>query len=273
MWFGRDGNSQRDQAIDRNKTMNVSSLSSASYSYDQLAVSNKSSTQRTRQGGNPMLEDLNSLQSALSSGDTSSAQSILSNILSHAPKSANASSDAGSTDTSSSNPADQITSYLKQIKSALSTGDTASAQSLVTSLKDYLAANPPPQPPDGGAGMTTGNQNASNPLEEALDSLESALSSGDTSTANSVLTEMLSHAPKSDSTSTDTADQFSSYLTRIQSALSSGDSSSAESYLTSLKEYLSANPPPPPPGVGTYAEDGSFSSSGGGSRTALSTLA
>jgi hypothetical protein len=47
---------------------------------------------------------------------------------------------------SETNPAAKITGFLKELGPALSAGDTAKAQGVLSALKDYLAANPPPQP-------------------------------------------------------------------------------------------------------------------------------
>lgn len=148
---------------------------------------------------------------------------------------------------------------------------------------------------DSSSGDVNGTSDTSNPFEKALDSLESALNSGDTSTAQSVLSGILSHAPKAppaggqddsstssssttdstSSTSTNSGDQIGSLLNQIKSDLASGDTSSAESAVTSLKDYLSQNAPPPPPfaGAGIYSTDGNYSASSSSSRPALSSLA
>ncbi len=259
--------------------MTIHSLSSSDYS-NPLSLDTTKSDSRGAKRSNPLSNALDSLESALNSGDTSTAQSVLSDILAHAPKSAG-------NDDSSTNPGDKITSFLKELKSALASGDTASAQSIVSSLKDYMAANPPPLPPDAGANGTNDASNATNPLQQALDSLSDSLTSGDTSTAQSILSDILSHAPKSDSTSdsgddssstnasssTHPGDKITSFLKELKSALASGDTSTAQSIVSSLKDYLAANPPPKPQGVGTYATDGTLSSTYAGSSYSLSSLA
>ena len=56
--------------------MTISSLSASNY-YNQLSLDATSSTKRGASGTNPLSKALDSLQSALTSGDTSGAQSNL----------------------------------------------------------------------------------------------------------------------------------------------------------------------------------------------------
>ena len=126
-----------------------------------------------------MAKALDSLESALNSGDTSSAQSLLTDLLSHSPDGGSSSSSsttssdaASSTDsTSSSDPGVKITNYLKKIQSAISSGKTSSAESLLSSLKDYLAANAPQQPPGMGTYSTDGNLSSSSSASSSTISL------------------------------------------------------------------------------------------------------
>jgi len=246
--------------------MTISSLSPADY-YDNTASSSTKS-----KSSDPLQQVLTSLESDLASGDTTDAASTLSDILSKAP---NATGGTTGTDSSSnsSSSTDPITKYLKEIKSAIASGDTSNAQSLVTSLQKYVTDNPPPMPPNGGSNSGGGSSTNGNPLEQALTSLSSDLSSGDTTDASTVLSDLISHTShKSDSSSTDsttTADSSSStnstsgssnelttYFKSILSALSSGDTTSAESLVTTLQNYLTANQPAP--ASGTYSADGSI---------------
>jgi len=117
-----------------------------------------------------MSSALSSLESALSSGDTNTAQSLVSDILSHSP---NASSDSDSdsdtdststtststtstTATDSSSPASKIDAYLKSMKESLASGDTSDAQKTLQSLKDYLTANLPSAPSGAGTYSAAG---------------------------------------------------------------------------------------------------------------------
>jgi hypothetical protein len=237
--------------------MTISSISSNDY-YSGLTRTN---TQNSSRGRGHLSKALDSLQNALDSGDTSTAQSVLSDLLSHAPQS----SPAGG----SSSPAEKITDTLKQIQSALASGDTSSAQSALTSLKDSLPKNRGPM--GAGEAMPEGGAQPPDPLSKALDSLQNALDSGDTSTAQSVLTNLLAHAPKSSSTDTDTtstdsstssnpADKITGFFKQLKRALTSGDTSSAQSVVSSLKDYLASNPLRPPSSVGMYSTDGSLAS-------------
>lgn len=237
--------------------MNISGLSSTNNYFSQLtsatARSVGSSTQRAAPS-NPLANSLNSLASALESGDTETANSVFSDILAHAPK---AHTDQSSSD---SDPGAKIGEFLASLQSALASGDTASAESAVASLKDFLAANPPPEPP-GGAG---GAEGRANPLAKALDAIEQALNSGDTATAQSTLADLLAHAPKQHESNSDTSavigDNVSEFLKSLQIALSSNDTLSAQSLTASLQDYLAAHPPQPP-GLSTYSTDGTLASS------------
>lgn len=166
--------------------MNVSSLSTGAYGYDptitdrvQSGSASASSSLELQssaappppppsgngQGGDPMSSALSSLESALSSGDTNTAQSLVSDILSHSP---NASSDSDSdsdtdststtstTATDSSSPASKIDAYLKSMKESLASGDTSDAQKTLQSLKDYLTANLPSAPSGAGTYSAAG---------------------------------------------------------------------------------------------------------------------
>jgi hypothetical protein len=261
--------------------MTISSVSSNNYYYDTTSTTLAGARRRSSSDSNPMEKALNSLTCALKSGDISTAQSVLRDILSHAPKSS--CSSAGSGDSiSSSSGGDKITEFLKSLQTALSAGDTTKAQSIVSSLKDYMAANLPPKPPGAAADTTSGTSGSSNPMEKALDSLASALGSGDISTAQSVLKDILSHAPKSSSSSAASGgsinsssggDEITDFLKALQTALSSGDTTKAQSIVSSLKDFMAANPPPQPPGAGRYSTDGSLTSISSTSTSALSALA
>lgn len=250
--------------------MNVSSLSSGGYNY----TPSDSTRSAKRSNGNPFEKALESLQSALQSGDTSSAQTILSELLSHQAKHASATGDSSE----STNP---LATSLKDLQSALESGDTTTAQSVISSLQTMAQNPPPPPPPTNGAGR-------SNPMEKALTSIQSSLSSGDITTAQSILSDLLSHSPKAQSagssdtqnssstssttSSTSSLTSFEEYLKSIQSALSSGDTTGAENILSSLKDFLAANPPPAPPGIGSYDTRGAFQQQTSGT-SSLSALA
>jgi hypothetical protein len=244
--------------------MTISSLSSTGYYFG-------SANSASSQSGNPLQKALSSLENDLQSDDTTDASSVLSDLLAHGPKNA---TDSSATDGSSSNPADQLTKYLKTIQKAISSGDTSGAQTALASLQNYISANPPPTPPNGGSSGT----DSDNPLQKALSSLASDLTSGDTTDASSVLSDIIAHTTNSgtstssmDSTSatTSSSDDFNAYLKSLSSAISSGDTSSAQSILTSFEKYLQANQPSS--ASGTYAANGDFTSttSSGSSISAL----
>lgn len=272
--------------------MNISGISTNDYYYNQLATNSTSGAKAGTHRSNPLTKALDSMQNALNSGDTATASSILSNILSRSPGSASSSGDTtSSTDGSSSNPADKITSFLKQVQSALSSGDTATAQSAISSLEDYMASNQPPQPPASSTDSAGTASSSSNPLTNVLDSVASALSSGDTATAQNLVAELVAHSPKSFSAGSDTGDSAGSstssasttgsdpastitnFFQKLQSALGSGDTSSAQSIVSSLKDYLAANPPGGPEGAGTYSSNGTLFSSSSSAQSSVSILA
>jgi len=241
--------------------MNISNVSTTDYYSTALSSSAKSAK------SNPLQKALDSLASDLSSGDTASASTELDNILSHAPK---ASSSTSSTDGSSgnTNPGDQINKYLKSIQSAIASGDTAGAQSALSSLQSYVKANPPPTPP-GGSNATADGSATDNPLQKALTALSSDLTSGDTTDAASLLSDIISHTSKksgTDSTDSSTdstsssSNTFNTYLKSLKSALATGDTTGAQSIVSSLQDYLAANQPSQAATVGTYSANGDFNS-------------
>ncbi|MDR3459337.1 MAG: hypothetical protein P4N60_18050 [Verrucomicrobiae bacterium] len=236
--------------------MNISNLSTTDYYSSAIGSSAKATK------SNPLQKALASLASDLSSGDTTGAAAEVKDILAHAPK---ASSSTSATDSSSgtANPGEQITKYLKSIQSAITSGDTTSAQSALSSLQDYVTANPPPTPPRGGSSATD------NPLQKALNSLKSDLNSGDTTDATSLLSDIISHTSKKSGTAgtdsstasaSNSSDTFNTYLKSLKSALASGDTSSAQSIVSSIQDYLAANQPPQAAGAGTYSTNGDFNS-------------
>jgi uncharacterized protein HemY len=238
--------------------MNVSNVSSTDYYSSAISSSTKS---------NPLQKALQSLESDLESGDTTSASTEVNDLLSHAPKTSSSASAADSS-SDTTNGGDQITQYLKSLKSAIASGDTTGAQSVLSKLQDYVAANPPPTPP-AGSNATGGSSANANPLQKALTSLESDLNSGDTTDATSLLSDIISHTSKnSGNSSTDSStastssssDTFNKYLKSLKSALSSGDTTSAQSILSSLQDYLAANQPSQSASAGTYSANGDINS-------------
>jgi ribosomal protein S20 len=227
--------------------MNVSSVSSTDYNSSTTSLSKKSAH------SNPLQQAVTSLASDLKSGDTASAASEVSDILSNTDGSSN-SSDTG-------NP---ITNYLKSLKAAIASGDTTGAQSLVSTLQDYKTANPPPTPPDGGSDATRGFSTDGNPLEQAVTSLASDLKSGDTTSAASEVSDMIAHTSKhSQSSGTDSsssADDLNTYLKSLQTALAAGDTTGAQSLVASLQNHLSADQAA---NGGTYSASGNYNSTTG----------
>ena len=93
--------------------------------------------------------DLSSLWSALQSGDTTSAQSLLSQLQSDlGALSAGSSSDGATNGTDTSNP---LLNDLNTIAKALDSGDLESAQSTFQQVAGHLQGPPPPPP---GAGQS-----------------------------------------------------------------------------------------------------------------------
>lgn len=123
--------------------MTISSLSSPDY-YSTITNSSKTHKSST---SNPLNNALTAVEGDLESGDTTDASTVLTNLLANAPGSSTASSNSTASSGSSS-VGDQITSYLKSLQSALSSGDTSTAKNILTQLNNYLTANAPT-----GAGM------------------------------------------------------------------------------------------------------------------------
>ncbi|MGA2747688.1 MAG: hypothetical protein ABSG59_02850 [Verrucomicrobiota bacterium] len=124
--------------------------------------------------GNPLGQALSTVEEDLQSGDTTDASSVVSEILSNATNStSDSSSSTDSTDSAdSSNPASEITDYLKTLQRAISSGDTSSAESILSKLNDYLAANAAFQPTGAGTYSSDGTVTAaSTTTDSALSAL------------------------------------------------------------------------------------------------------
>jgi len=120
----------------------------------------------------------------------------------------------------------------------------------------------------------TNKSKQTNPLSNALSTVEEDLQSGNTTDASSVVSEILSNAPNStsDSSSSNPASEITDYLKTLQRAISSGDTSSAESILSKLNDYLAANAAFQPTGAGTYSSDGTVTAASTTTDSALSAL-
>jgi hypothetical protein len=103
-------------------------------------------------------KELQKLEEALKAGDINTAQSIIKEIQSHAPKSNNSSSDSSTGNRSTSS--DPIGAALSSIESDLAGGDTTGAESTLSALTTQLQQMPlPPRDSDGdsdGSGANSG---------------------------------------------------------------------------------------------------------------------
>jgi hypothetical protein len=131
--------------------MNVSHISSTDRYSSTLSFPPKASQ------SNPLQQAVKSLANNLKSGDTASAASEVSDIIAHTSKDSGSSRTDRSRSADGSSGADDLNTYLKSLQTALAAGDTASAQSLVASLQNYLSANPPAS---GGTYSADGNYNS-----------------------------------------------------------------------------------------------------------------
>ena len=150
--------------------MTISNLSTLDY-YSTAISSN--ATNKSKQT-NPLSNALSTVEEDLQSGDTTDASSVVSEILSNATNStSDSSSSTDSTDSAdSSNPASEITDYLKTLQSAISSGDTSSAEGILSKLNDYLAANAAFQPTGAGTYSSDGTVTAaSTTTDSALSAL------------------------------------------------------------------------------------------------------
>lgn len=220
------------QLLGTSSTSSSGVSTSGSSATDLLSISDAG--QSASQGSDPFQTDLKSLESAISSGDLSTAKSQYAAMLEKMKRNG------------------QVPSDFAAIGTALDSGDlTAAAAALKTVEKNAASRTPPPQ---GGA----------NPLKQDMDQLGSLLQSGDTTDAQTLFSSILSKLQggsdaSSDSTSSSTSstssassgssstssDSFTTYLDQLSQSLSSGDTSTALSAYDSLIAQLQAGDPGP----------------------------
>ncbi|MEN6620503.1 MAG: hypothetical protein ABFD50_02990 [Smithella sp.] len=156
-----ENNSSSTIDVDLNlllKALESGNLSSAQSSFSQLlqdlqstdleggSSSSAASTSSATTDSNPLAKDLNELGNAISSGDLTSAQSILAGIMQHLqgpppppPPDMNISANTDSADViSSENSSNVLANDLKGLGEALSSGDQASATSYFSQLLQDL---------------------------------------------------------------------------------------------------------------------------------------
>ena len=249
------------QAIGANASDNTQSTSTATAS---------SSTSDS----NPLANDLSTLEDALQSGDLTSAQNTFAKIMQHMqgpppppPPDANDSDTTQGTSTtttssslSGSNP---LADDLSTLENALQSGDLTSAQTILAQIMQHMQG--PPPPPDANDSDSTQSTSTvsssssvsdSNPLAKDLSTLEEALQSGDLTSAQTILAQIMQHmqgppppdfnaSDTTQSTSTTTASNSSSDsnplvndLTKLEEALQSGDLTSAQNIFSQIMQHM-----------------------------------
>lgn len=269
------------------KALDSGNLSTAQTSFSQLqqdvqAVSSTddtgASTSSRSTNSNPLANDMSDLGDAISSGDLTGAQSILANIMQHMqgppPPEAGGSASAGEGSNS-------LSSDLSNLGNALSSGDTSAAQTILEQIIANLQTTGTCSSDDesDSTSSTSGISSNSNPLAQDLSKLEDALSSGDTTGAQSIFANIMQHMqgppppPEAGgSTGTDSvtsvtsisrSSSLSNNLSSLAEALSSGNQTSAQSYFSKLLEYMQST-------ASTYSSSNSTASASDTSSTTSS---
>ena len=197
--------------------MSVSGISSNYNSYDQYNTAKLSPGQMQKQ--------FESLGSALSSGDMTTAKSILTTMQQNAPSGANS---AGS---------NQISSDMEKLSSAINSGDQQSALDAYNSIKSNISqmkqsARPSGMPPGqarGGQGQAPGKSvSSSSSNTSSTSSSDSSSSASDSSKLKTLAAEGMS--------ASEIAQQLGMSVSQVmQEAAAAGinlDSSSASSTTT-----------------------------------------
>ena len=164
----------------------ISSLSSSVSPYQYGSSSTVNSFQK----------DLKSLESALSSGDLSSAQSALTvvqNDFQNLPKPPSGSSTSSSSSSSTSSAISAVQTDLKNIQSALQSSDTNGAKTAFDKLKTDLQSLRPQhahrghhgggKPPVDTDGDSSSSTNSTSSTSSATDLLLNAIQSSSSSTS------------------------------------------------------------------------------------------
>lgn len=206
--------------------------SDASGASDTVSISD--AAQQAADGQDPFQQDLSALESALQSGDLTSARSQYAAMLKKLQQ-------GGAV------PAD-----FKALGTALDSGDLTAATSALATVEKNVAAHRPPQ--DG-----TG----SNPLKTGLDQLGSLIGSGDLSGAQSLFSTILAKLEKgasstsqdassgSDTSSTSqdasstSQDALDTATKALSDALASGDAATSQTAYQQLLAQLQSMAPPP----------------------------
>jgi len=216
--------------------MSIQSVLSTSSLFNELSStsSTSSSSTATASSQNSFDTALANLFTAIQNGDTSSAQSYLAQVQKLEPSNADSSSPLGT--------------FLSSVSSALSNDDISSAQTALTTLENTTPT---------GSTLTVGQMAATSvelsDVATGVLQLFSAISSGNTSEAQSAydsLTSIFGSDSSSSSSSTDTSstssstssssESFTTLLADIGGALSTNDISSAQTAMDTYLQSLSA---------------------------------
>lgn len=287
--------------------MSISGISSNSYLYDLLSSSNTASTSSSSgkysgaTGGtavdgsndssssNSITTDLNVLLQALASGNLSSAQNSYSQLMQDV-QSISSTDSVSKTDSSasgSSTESSPLESDLNALGDALESGDLSSAQSIFANMMQQMQGPPPSDAQTSGQASTSvtsvsGTGNGADSLADDLSTLAEALQSGDLSSAEDILKEIMANLEASGSTdgtdsssaSSDTSTSTASAsgantdnplardLSSLEDALSSGDLESAQSIFTNIMQHMQGPPPDMMASSGTSDAVSSISGSG-----------
>lgn len=218
--------------------MSISGISSNDYLYqffnrvnttqsDFLASSKSKSTEATatstKNSKDQIATDLNALWEALQAGNLTSAQSYFSQLQKDVQAfgtndSESTTSVLSSSSSSESNPMAEDFSTLEE---ALNSGDLTGAQNAFAQIMQHM--QPPPPPPNFNASNDT--QSGSNPLADDLKTLEEALNSGDLTSAQTILAQIMQNMQPPDASAsggtqgTSTSSLFSSGNSDMMSKL------------------------------------------------------
>jgi hypothetical protein len=247
------------------KALESGNISTAQSSFSQLmedvqsvsstddTSASTSSISATSEDSNPLAKDMSDLEDAISSGDLTGAQSILANIMQHMQMQGPPPPPPVNESTSTSENSDSLSSDLSELGDALSSGDTSGAQTILEQIIAKLQTTGTSSSDDESTSTssTSGTSTDTNPLAQDLSKLEDALSSGDTTSAQSIFANIMQHMqgpppppPASESASTDSvastssSSSLSNNFSTLLEALSSGDLTSAQSSFSQLLEDL-----------------------------------
>lgn len=173
-----------------------SALSSGDLSAAQSAFSSLQSDATSKGGNSQAKTDFEALGKALETGDISAAQEAFKTIQSHAPKGGQGMGGPGGPPPSSGGGADQFKSDMDALGKALESGDLDAAKSALATIQKNMPKDASSSTSDSDSDSSTSSTSSTDDPKKLFEQLASALQSGDMTSANSLYSSLMSGMEK-----------------------------------------------------------------------------